>query len=197
MGFPGSDIYVMNSNGTGAQQLTNGGVNISPAWSPNGTTIAFDSSRDGSEDIWTMSATNGGSLSNLTGSFVVAGDDGRLSQERWPAWSPDSSKIAFYTNKDGLGAFHIYLMNSDGATSYAQTSGTFDFTPTWSPDGTQIAFASFRSGNSNDIYVMSALTPESSTNVPVNVSNVGASHSAIRPNWAVVPLACLKKFCHF
>jgi hypothetical protein len=61
----------------------------------------------------------------------------------------------------------------------------------------KIAFASNRTGNSNDIYVMSAASPESTDNVPVNLSNLGASHSAIRPNWAAVPAPCKKKVCHF
>jgi Tol biopolymer transport system component len=207
-----SEIYVMNADGSEVVNLTrSGGFNASPAWSPDGLKIAFGSVRNGSsEDIWVMD-TNGDNQTNLTSGFVVA-NDGSPSQERWPAWSPDSTRIAFYTNSDGCGGcatpfvFHIYLMNSNGTSPSALTTRTsvgdtttqiFDFTPTWSPDGTKIAFASNRSGNGNDIYVMDADQAEdvlNGLNIPRNVSNLGAGHSPLRPSWGTAP-PCVRKNC--
>lgn len=58
-----------------------------------------------------------------------------------PTWSPDGSKIAFVSNRDGLG-FRIYSMNADGSNVQLLTNDKFadEGQPAWSPDGTKIAF---------------------------------------------------------
>jgi Tol biopolymer transport system component len=69
-----------------------------------------------------------------------------------PAWSPDSSQIAFYSNRDGNA--EIYVMNADGSAQRRLTDHPADDGyPAWSPDGEQIAFDSDR-GGTFDIYVM-------------------------------------------
>ncbi|HEX2052434.1 MAG TPA: hypothetical protein VHJ78_01735, partial [Actinomycetota bacterium] len=63
-----------------------------------------------------------------------------------PDWSPDGTKIAFNTNRDGN--FEIYVMNADGSNPRRLTNNNAeDFSPDWSPDGRQIAFNSDRDGN--------------------------------------------------
>jgi Tol biopolymer transport system component len=61
-----------------------------------------------------------------------------------PAVSPDGSRIAFSSNRDG--DFEIYVMNRDG-TGLARVTGssvpnsTYDDSPSWSPDGSKLVFA--------------------------------------------------------
>ena len=58
-----------------------------------------------------------------------------------PYWSPDATKIAFVSARDGNS--EIYVMNAAGnAVSRLTTNIASDVTPSWSPDGTKIAFAS-------------------------------------------------------
>src|SRR5205807_3314416 len=76
------EIYVMNADGSGVTQLTTMGTAFDPAWSPDGTKIAFD---DGNE-IYVINA-DGSGLRNITND--PAHFDGT------PVWSPDGSKIAF------------------------------------------------------------------------------------------------------
>ncbi|WP_408898507.1 putative Ig domain-containing protein [Nocardioides sp. R1-1] len=73
-----------------------------------------------------------------------------------PTWSPDGTRIAFASERDGDS--EIYVMNADGTGQTRLTdTPSVDYYPSWSPDGTKIAFASGRDfWASNDIYVMNA-----------------------------------------
>ena len=69
-----------------------------------------------------------------------------------PVWSPDSRRLAFYSDREGN--FDIYVMDRDGDNVTRLTdNGADDESPVWSPDGSQIAFVSFRLGN-REIYVI-------------------------------------------
>jgi TolB protein len=69
----------MNADGSGQTNLTNSGAgDSSPAWSPDGTRIAFMSGRDGNHQVYVMDA-DGSGQTNLTDNPA---DDG------FPAWSP-------------------------------------------------------------------------------------------------------------
>jgi len=149
-----TEIYVMNANGSGVTRLTNNLPNQcthpfgcpgerAPAWSPDGTKIAFvHRANDFGSDLDVMNA-DGSSVTRLTN----AGGALRL------AWSPDGTKIAFDPLFRGR---EIYLANVDGSgvTQLTHNVAT-DVYPAWSPDGTKIAFESDRDGN-GEIYVMNA-----------------------------------------
>ena len=117
----------------------------SPAWSPDGTQIAFYSDRDGNNDEIYVMAADGSQPTRLTRNRVLDGS---------PAWSPDGTQIAFTSDRDGN--FEIYVMAADGSQPTRLTrNSAWDWYPAWSPDGTQIAFQSNRDGNF-EIYVMAA-----------------------------------------
>lgn len=86
---------------------------------------------------------------------------------RYPAISPDGSKIAFSYQGD------IYVVDSQGGNARQLTSNpAHDYHPVWSPDGSKLAFASNRKGNF-DVYLMDAdggnptrLTTHSSNEIP-------------------------------
>jgi WD40 repeat protein len=139
-----SEIYAVNSNGTGLTRLTSAAArDLDPAWSPDGQRIAFTSDRDGSADIYIMGAD---------GSNVVrhAGAEGSNAQ---PTWSPDGRRIAFVSKRDGDA--EIYVMTADGGSVPVRLTSSFglDADPAWSPDGAKIAFTSARAGT-RDLYVM-------------------------------------------
>ena len=138
------NLYLMNTDGSDQVQLTFDNPPFSidtPAWSPDGTMIAFrasDLAASVKSDIYVIH-TYGSGLTNLTNDS--ANDD------RQPAWSPDGTKIAF-TKWPA-----IYVMNADGSdqTRLTTLGGWSESFPAWSPDGSKIAFAS--DGN---IYVINA-----------------------------------------
>src|SRR5216117_1854859 len=92
----------MNADGSDPRNLTNNpGGDDTPAWSPDGTRIAFTSARDGNWEIYVMNA-DGSNATRLT-------DNGA----QMPAWSPDGTRIAFTSARDGN--WEIYVMNADGS----------------------------------------------------------------------------------
>jgi hypothetical protein len=138
------EIWVMKPDGTNQTRVTKvlEASEGFPAWSKDGSRIAFDSYPGGNWEIYTMNA-DGSNKTRLTNDPAL---------DRCPAWSPDGTKIAFHSNRDGN--YEIYVMNADGSNQTRLTNNNNDDGfPAWSPDGTRIAFQSIRDGN-YEIYVM-------------------------------------------
>jgi len=112
----------MNANGTDQTRLTtNTSIDDKPAWSPDGSKIAFASYRDGNDQISEIYVMNpdGTNQTRLTTNTGYA-----------PTWSPDGSKIAFGSYRDGN--YGIYVMNADGTEQTRLITDTeFDDTPSW------------------------------------------------------------------
>jgi uncharacterized repeat protein (TIGR01451 family) len=152
-----AQIYLMNTDGTGQNRLTNDvGNDESPKWSPDNSRIVFQSDRDYQSDgdnpiygsdIYVMN-WDGSGVSRLTS---AAYDDIA------PVWSPDGSKIAFQSFRNGVNN-QIYVMNADGSGQVNISNSTANDTqPAWSPDGSRIAFVSDRDqAGFPSVYVMSA-----------------------------------------
>jgi TolB protein len=129
-------VHVSATDGSGDRAITTEGSNFRPAWSPDGSLIAFSSTRDGEPDVYVMRA-DGSDVRRIT-------DD--PASDWAPAWSPDGAAIAFNSNRSGT--FDIYRIGPDRGATTAVTGGPDDdFEPDWSPDGSQIAFTSNRGGD--------------------------------------------------
>ena len=116
----------------------------SPAWSPDGKTIAFSANERGYSQIFTMKK-DGSEKRNLTGS---------ISHETCPRFSPDGNRLIFVSSRNG--DLEIYAMDTDGGEQRRLTqSRGWDVEPRYSPDGKYIAFISTRSGTPQ-VYVMNA-----------------------------------------
>jgi hypothetical protein len=121
-------VFVLNLDGGTVTQLTSGAVqDATPAWSPDGSRMAFSRSADDG----TGGTTGGVYVMNADGTGLT-----RLTAfGSTPAWSPDGTRIVF----SGSGRNGLHVMNSDGSGVTQLTDG-FDDHPAWSPDGTTIAF---------------------------------------------------------
>ena len=135
-----------------------------PAWSPDGTKIAFSRSDGRRYQIIVMNA-DGTDPKEITQGDNSASD---------AAWSPDGRRIAF--TRCSAGSCDIYVMNADGGGEERLTHGERpgEQDPTWSPDGRRIAFADI-----GGIFVMNADGQDwtSVTDGPADDSN---------PDWSPV-----------
>lgn len=156
------NIYKIRADGSELTQLTDGpGRNIQPVWSPDGNHILFASNRD-EPNPTTCGQTPSGDDSQCNYKLYVMDTDGsnprRLTNhpltDELPAWSPDSSQIAFTSLRDGH--VNIYKMQADGSNVVQLTTGKYEAkSPVWSPDGKHIAYTALNFG-ANDIFVMQA-----------------------------------------
>lgn len=132
------EIYVMDPDGTNPINLTNHpGSDIHPVWSPDGSRIAFASTRGGGgkHEIYSMNA-DGTDVTRLT---TFSGED------LFPSWA--AHRIAFERWLPTLeqGSLEIFIMNEDG-TDPTNLTNNVDFArgPSLSPDGSKIVFQSDR-----------------------------------------------------
>lgn len=159
------EIYSMNAKGDGLKRLTTDPANDSePAWSADGTTIAFNSTRGGNTDIYVMDA-EGGNVRRLTQESSV---------EFHPEWTRDG-RIVFNSNRGG--DTDLYVMDADGGNQTRLTDNPGnDWLSAPSPTTDEIAFVTHREGDS-EIYRMAL----DGTNVRPLTNNL--AHDAL-PSWS-------------
>jgi Tol biopolymer transport system component len=152
--LPQADIWRVAASGGEPERLTDSaGDDRAPVFSPDGTKILFDSTRDGNTEIYVMNADG-------TGQRRLTDDPG----EDWGAsWSPDGRQISFNSSRGG-GDMDIYVMAADGSDVRRITFGeSANVAPSWSPDGRQLAYTARDFQGNGQIMVVQATggTPRS------------------------------------
>ncbi|HSM87456.1 MAG TPA: hypothetical protein VLT16_14965, partial [Candidatus Limnocylindrales bacterium] len=161
-------------------------------WSPDGSKIAFHSSRalDGTDaagpasNVWIVNPDGSGAVPVTR--LTVAG-------ATFPAWSPDGKKLAFESARalDGSDAGNVNLtnnlwtMNADGSspaplTRYTAT-GPMEIPFAWSPDGRRIAFSSLAALDGSDA---------TNTNRAINLWVMNADGAGLTPLTRLTAAAC-------
>ena len=144
------------------------GTNSSPAWSPDGSQIAFMSSLSGDPQIY-ISDANGGHMQRITFAAGVSTS---------PAWNPKTGKeMAFVSDRGGDPV--LYTANTDGSNVQKIDLPDMGYVidPSWSPNGQLLAFSWRRPSGNYDIYVM-----DLSTHQLLELTRDEARNE--RPSWA-------------
>ena len=110
-------------------RLTNqAAIDTSPSYAPDGSRIAFESDRGGSQQLYVMGA-DGSNPQRITfgeGSYST------------PVWSPRGDYIAF--TRRHAGQFSIGIIRPDGSGERILTQGFHNEGPTWAPNGRALMF---------------------------------------------------------
>lgn len=154
VGSGNSQVFLTEMASLDETQLTdmpapdNRGIAVlDPAWSPDGSRIAFIVKRGetgpgcdrAAMNLWVMDR-DGGNHRQLTSGCGLG--------QRQPDWSPAGDRIVFHQNREFAGTqSEIMIVNVDGTDlrNLTPESGTDDIRPRWSPDGSRILFTRGRS----------------------------------------------------
>lgn len=176
-----------------SRTFTAGPYDDAPRWSPDGSALAFVSTRDGGTPQLWLIPTGGGEPRRLTElPYGVAGA---------PVWSPCGQQIAVLGTsrdapadgtpppvvvdrmpykRDGLGflppghGVAVYVVDAATGSSHPVTGGGCAVSPAWSPDGTRIAYACQGEDATAPVYVVDA-----AGGVPVRVTDDDLTHSCV------------------
>lgn len=125
------NIYIMNADGSQSVRLTDDTREGQyPAWSPDGSKIAYTVVDDQNFDVWVMDS-DGSNARNVTNDPAA---------DNWATWSPDSRQLAFFSTRqpnegsDG----RVWVIDVDGSNPHPVSPGGMG-EPDWSPDGNWIA----------------------------------------------------------
>lgn len=117
------------------------GLNITPAFSPDGLQLLWATNRDGGTEIVAASLDNLASARRVT--------VGRGTDNTSPSFSPDGRRIAFMSGRAGQP--EVYISDSDGTnvqllTEFTYGGKSYRASPAWSPDGRLIAYQATAGG---------------------------------------------------
>lgn len=132
-----AELWVMNTDGSGARQLTrSGGMVVEGAsWSPDGRQLVYAADYQ----LRIINADGSGDHPFVTGPGFFVFD---------PAWSPDGNWIAYAGRGPGGGSFDVHVVRLDGTghRRVVSTRTASEYNPRWSPDGARLYFSQNQKG---------------------------------------------------
>ncbi len=150
-------LVVARASGGAVRTLVEGGFMAGPAWSPDGTRLAFS---------WAPAVGPGPLRYAL---FVVEADGGEpvpltacrppaCERDVQPAWSPEGARIAFVRSTGRGQGLHLLELTSGEVTEIPTPGLTVFSAPSWAPDGRRLVFAAYPAKGSRppEVYVVNA-----------------------------------------
>ena len=116
---------------------------LNPRVSPDGRRVVASRTVQSNQDLWLLDGTR---MSRFT--FDPATD-------RFPVWSPDGTRIVFYSTRTGGGDLYMKLASGAGAEERLVAPEQFKLATSWSPDGRFLLFQRSDPQTSSDLWVTS------------------------------------------
>ncbi|MEO8335684.1 MAG: hypothetical protein ABI664_11970, partial [bacterium] len=165
----GGRLWVVDSDGEQATPVTESGSLQSSAWSPSGTTLAYNSIIPPAK-IMLLDLANGRSRMLVTGGGVFIS----------PVFAPDGASVVYSHGIEDGTDLYIAELSGGGGRRLSVGRGSDNLQPTFSPDGRRIAFMSARVGHP-EIYTMDA----DGTNVDLLTPlDLGEKAYRASPDWS-------------
>lgn len=127
-----TEIFIGDTAGRAINLTKNRVLDTSPAWHPDGTQLAFNSSRTGTTEIFIMDMY-GENIKQLTDTST---------NNLHPRWSPDGTQIAYMLERESLTSrYDIFTIAiASGQMRNLTDTQPSETTPQWSPDGTKLSY---------------------------------------------------------
>ena len=168
------ELYLIDADGENLRRLTNyGSITLSPAWSPDGSKLAFMSYKDGPQRIYEIDLAT-----ERVRMIPPVGESGHIT----PAYHPDGRTLAFSVGSRTRGGIYSYdVVENCCLTQLSWGTSWDDLSPTFSPDGASFAFNSNRFGtHTPQIFIM----PSGADPVTLSPYRYGESGFYTSPDWS-------------
>ena len=126
-----AELFMMDVDGSNVIQVTDNQGSIRwPKWSPDGSLIAFSSNVNNQRDIYVVPAPD--AISKQSKSSSVGCEDplqvtDHPETDNEPVWSPDGSKMYFFSTRDGIGGVWELEFNCEGGSNLLKLTIEFEF----------------------------------------------------------------------
>ena len=155
-GLPVGDLYTVRADGTDQRQLTRTsddfGLDEDPAWSPDGTRIAYRGFNRSQNSVEVVDAAGGNRTTLWTSSTAR---DAYCAEHDDVAWSPNGESVVFAAHEACPGQPDLFVVPADGSAQAVRllAPGMNGVFPRFSPDGRRIAFQGSEGGGTTGLYV--------------------------------------------
>ncbi|MFQ3537155.1 MAG: hypothetical protein SNJ58_14940 [Aggregatilineales bacterium] len=165
-------LFVSRGDGSNARRITPPGAPFSfPAWSPDGTRIAYTTLVEGREQIF---------VANADGSDPQMALEMPNTRARGVSWSPDGTAIVFASDDVQPDDIFIYRFGAPAVERITDGRG-IEADPVWSPDGTKIAYAADPTGRGASLQIFVRDLSQQGRGATIQLTSSGQNFA---PSWS-------------